>query len=75
MRAGFGGRLSKLETVYKRPAGCVATGPVCRRHLVVGDGSDDPPLPASRHGERCERCGRPIFERVVVVVGVDVDRI
>lgn len=65
------GRLDRLETVWhRRPEGCFSDGPTCAKHALVGDGSDDPPMPDLP--ATCAGCGRPTFWQITVVCGVDV---
>ena len=54
-----------------RPATCSSAGPVCEQVRLIGDGTEDPPVP--RLPATCRRCGRPISWEVVVLAGVDVD--
>ena len=66
-----GRRLATLELVYRRPPeGCAGTGEYCVRRLVVGVGSADPAVPAPAESP-CPRCHRPVYEPVIVLVGVD----
>lgn len=68
------GRLDTLAMVWRRrPPGCFSEGGTCTKYRVVGDGSDDPPMPDLP--ATCDGCGRPIFWRVTVVCGVDVSRV
>lgn len=67
-------RITKLETVWhRRPAACWSAGSACTKHELVGDGSDDPPMPDLP--ATCADCGRAILWRVIVLPGVDASRI
>ena len=67
-------RLDALAAVLRpQLAGCLWRGGSCWRYEVVGDGTDDPPIPPA--SATCEQCGRPLVRRVLVLVGVDAGRI
>ena len=72
MRRGLGGRLDRLA-LAARPGRCRWVGGRCAKDALVGDGSDDPPMP--NLPSVCPDCGRPVLWRVVVVCGVDVSRV
>lgn len=65
-------RLDRLVLAAK-PGRCQWQGGRCVQQAVVGDGSDDPPMPELP--AVCGACGRPIVWRVTVLVGVAVDRL
>ena len=67
---GHGRRLEALAVAFRpRPPGCVWSGRVCQRWLIVGD------EPQPEQPERCERCPRPLVVRTVRLVGVDAEAI
>lgn len=72
MRAGLGRRLDRLALAAK-PGRCRWAGGRCVKHAVIGDGSDDPPMPELP--AVCGGCGKPTLWRVVVLVGVDAARL
>ena len=65
-------RLVRLEQGFK-PVGCHWGAGCCVRHEVVGDGSEDPPLP--HFPKMCPDCGRERSYRLIVLIGVDASRI
>jgi len=71
-RTLFGRRLDVVAGRF-RPPGCSGPGSHCRRWLVLGDGSADPPTPDLP--STCAACGRPLFVRFVVLIGVAADRL
>ena len=62
----------RLDRVAQRlrPPACRGDGTVCEQTRLVGDGSDEPPVPELP--AVCAACGRPIRWQLVVVAGVDV---
>ncbi len=70
MTTSMATRLDRLAGRF-RPASCYTGGRRCGKFAVVGDGTEDPPLPALP--DVCARCGRPTSWSVVVIPGVDVE--
>jgi hypothetical protein len=56
-----------------RPASCWSRGPRCWQTVLVGDGSDDPPVPELP--AVCPDCSRPMRWQFVILAGTDVARL
>ncbi len=58
---------------HLRPSTCGPDGRHCRWVRLVGDGSEDPPVPDLP--ATCRHCGRPTEWQIVRLLGVDVTQL